>query len=456
MPISVRRAVPVALLLAGIPRIAPAQDTHYWTDQYGPRAMMLGGLVIGSVDDMSATFYNPGALGYIAEPELLLSVNVYRDEKLTMKDGAGEGLDLESTEFSPLPNIVAGAVRKSWLGDNKIAYSLLTRKRFRVETSGSSVSDQDVLEGEPGDERFAGAIGASSRINDLWLGVTWGRKAHTSRIGVGVTTYLSIRDHELDERIFAQAQNPTTENMALVFDIETYDYRYWSLLWKVGLGFDFSPLTFGLTLTTPNVGLSGNGNAVLNQTVIGLDPEGFATTVQSDVEARYESPLSIGAGAAYLLGRSTRIHVSAEWFDAIDEYDVMDLESFRASPSDSVITPVLKEKLGSVLNWGVGLEHSFRSRTRAYASFVTDRSARTDESQLATTGFDIYHAATGGTFPAGRLDVTLGVSYGWGSEDVSQRIDLDPDEEDAVVDPGRSVDLLYRGLTFIFGFRVGI
>ena len=73
-----------------------AQDTHYWNNQYGPRAMLLGGIIIGSVSDMSATYYNPGALGYIAEPELILSANVYQNSALTVKDGAGKNIEGES------------------------------------------------------------------------------------------------------------------------------------------------------------------------------------------------------------------------------------------------------------------------------------------------------------------------------------------------------------------------
>ncbi|MEJ2721922.1 MAG: hypothetical protein P8181_12410, partial [bacterium] len=100
---------------------APAQDTHYWNNQYGPRAMLLSGAVIGSIQDMSATYYNPGALGYVKEPELLLSANVYQSSTLKIEDGAGKGVDLETSSFSPLPNMLAGAIRMTWLGRNKIA-----------------------------------------------------------------------------------------------------------------------------------------------------------------------------------------------------------------------------------------------------------------------------------------------------------------------------------------------
>jgi len=50
------------VLLPLVPRVQ-AQDSHYWSIQYGPVGQLVGGQVIGGVNDLSATYYNPGALG---------------------------------------------------------------------------------------------------------------------------------------------------------------------------------------------------------------------------------------------------------------------------------------------------------------------------------------------------------------------------------------------------------
>jgi hypothetical protein len=156
------------------PQSATAQDTQYWNNQYGPRSMLLGGAVIGSVTDMSATFYNPGALGYIEKPEVLLSANAYQMQKFSVRDGGGEGVTLESSKFNLLPNMLAGAFRKSWLGRNKIAYSFLTRYRFDAEITGARTERLDVLP-DPGTEEFAGSLRARDEAKELWAGVTWAR-----------------------------------------------------------------------------------------------------------------------------------------------------------------------------------------------------------------------------------------------------------------------------------------
>lgn len=52
-----------ALLFLLSPVPSAAQDAHYWTLNYGPRGSLLSGSVVGSVDDVSGRFHNPGALG---------------------------------------------------------------------------------------------------------------------------------------------------------------------------------------------------------------------------------------------------------------------------------------------------------------------------------------------------------------------------------------------------------
>ena len=68
---------------------ALAQDAQYWTYQFGTRATLLGGAVIGSVLDISATYYNPGALALIEDPELVATSRVFEISNISI-DGTGE------------------------------------------------------------------------------------------------------------------------------------------------------------------------------------------------------------------------------------------------------------------------------------------------------------------------------------------------------------------------------
>lgn len=436
-----------------------AQDTHYWNTQYGPRSMLLSGAVIGSVTDMSATYYNPGALGHIEKPELLLSANVYELSTLSVRDGGGTGIDLESNEFNPLPNMLAGAFRKSWLGNNKLAYSFLTRYRFSAEVRGARTDRLNVVDRWPGDEDFGGGLGVLAKTSELWAGLTWARGSGRW-VGWGVTTYLSIRNLESQNNLFAEALSDSGE-MALYYDTSSYEARVYSLLWKLGLGFKFDPVTLGLTVTTPNVQAFSQGQALSNVTHIGIDmngdgtvEDGFTATVQEDVRANYHAPLSIGAGAGVYLEKWNLV-ASAEWFDAVERYDVLELASFVSQETGEVVVPTLVHRAKSVLNYAAGLEYKGR-RFGGYLSFNTDFSSFDPESEISVTGFDLYSTNFGGTVAMDRTSFMLGLGYSWGSEKVEQTIDLNPEEGSEVLEPEREVELVYSRLTFMIGFSVNL
>ena len=53
-----------------------AQDRQFWDQAVGGRTALLGGVAVGGVRDYSATFYNPGALGFLSANKLSVSFNM--------------------------------------------------------------------------------------------------------------------------------------------------------------------------------------------------------------------------------------------------------------------------------------------------------------------------------------------------------------------------------------------
>ena len=96
----------IASALAATP--ARAQDSHYWTQVFGSRSGLLGGTNIGAPDDTSATFYNPGAIGFQRPGTLGVSANAYQVQRASVSSGAGESLDLDSEEVNVIPLAIAG------------------------------------------------------------------------------------------------------------------------------------------------------------------------------------------------------------------------------------------------------------------------------------------------------------------------------------------------------------
>ncbi|AYB30037.1 hypothetical protein D4L85_05345 [Chryseolinea soli] len=42
-----------------------AQDTHYWTQQFGTHAALLSGSSVAASDDNSVVYYNPAAMSFL-------------------------------------------------------------------------------------------------------------------------------------------------------------------------------------------------------------------------------------------------------------------------------------------------------------------------------------------------------------------------------------------------------
>ena len=117
-------------LLAAVMLLLPAgqlgaQDTQYWTNQYGNRARMLGGSVIGSISDISAVYYNPGRLALNTTTGLILAGNVFQATSVTREAPLASERDLESTKIDALPALFAGEFTLGFLGRSRLAYSLL-------------------------------------------------------------------------------------------------------------------------------------------------------------------------------------------------------------------------------------------------------------------------------------------------------------------------------------------
>ena len=68
-------AVILILVVFGTSRVL-AQEMNYNTFQVGSRSALMGGAVVG-VRDTSATFYNPGALGFVENPSISVSANAF-------------------------------------------------------------------------------------------------------------------------------------------------------------------------------------------------------------------------------------------------------------------------------------------------------------------------------------------------------------------------------------------
>jgi len=459
----VAHAVPllVAGVLLGVPAEAAAQDAHYWTTQYGNRSRLLAGAVIGSVDDVSAVFYNPGALALLDKAELLLGGNVFEYTNVGYEGLVIGDIDLTSNRFKSLPAMIAGEFPFKFLGKNRLAYSYLVRADFdfRIRERGVLVGE-DI--GLPALEDVAGDVRMDQDLTESWGGLTWARML--GEWGFGVSQFIAVRSQRTEFQSLVQARSSENEEFIA---LQSRDFRYaaWRILWKLGINRIIDRWQFGVNVTSPSLSLGGSGDVGYDSTFVvdSNDPSvsgGIVTTSQEDLPARYKTPLSVGGGGAYSFGEGRRVHFAAEWFAEVQEYRVIDSEPFVSPESGDTLSFDIDQKLDGVFNAGVGIEYTFSDLLGGYGGFRTDFSARPDEvegSDFTSTvsRWDLYHVSLGSTFTVERSDFTLGVVFSFGKSEPFDPLFLLPGLEPPTgEEPMARAD--FTRITVILGFGLDL
>jgi len=446
----------VVLLTLLNPVSAIAQDANYWTNQFGNEARLLGGAVVGSSDNVAAVFYNPGRLALTEAPELVLAGNVIRYTDIKFVNALGNELDLSSVRLAGVPALFAGEIRLGGLKDHRLGYSFLTRHDFglRIETRG----DFTDLFPEPVD-KFTASVNLDKSMNEYWAGLTWARPFN-KKFGLGVSVFGLYRDQRSRLQTLAQAQVDSSAGVAL--QRNDFDYLYVGLLAKIGVGANFDSWRLGLAITTPNLKLYGTGSLGFDRTLVtqdlnndGSDASLIITDFQEGLTAHYHSPVSVSAGLGYRW-KSTTVDLTAEWFDAVGSYQVLETQPIPAR--DTVLTLPIMDQRKSVTNFALGVQQEFNPKLQGYASFRTDFSAATgsETSSVTLSTWDIYHLAAGLAFPIGTSEFTVGGVYAFGSEPREQGVALIPDEAedgDELILP-QDITAKFRRITFVLGFSI--
>jgi hypothetical protein len=458
---SPRQALPAALFCLVLAPLARSQDSHYWTNQYGTRATLLGGAVIGSVLDLSGTYYNPGGMSLIEKPETLLAANVFQYPRVTLTGNGQPGVPLYSQNPSPAPSIIAGTIRVSGLKKHWFGYSYLSRQDVEIGASISSTGVRDILPDIPGDEDFAAHFRLDEKVSERWFGLTWSYRV-SENVGVGISQYLAVRSHRVNLQEGLETLDSTGQ-IAMASGSRQYQYRQYRTLSKIGLALDLKNITLGLTVTTPSLAIGGTASTGVNATVVSLDLDGdgrpddyLAADYQGDQAAYYQTPFSLAGGMTVKIDNIS-VYWSAEWFDEIPFYAIVDSPPFAGQSTGEMLSTDVTQQLKSVFNVGVGLEWLYSSRFKGYASFTTDYSAKVPGSAANTslTDWDIHHFFTGAEFSIKKTALTFGLGYSFGSKSIDDRPDIpDIDDIPGMWDPYEGMKFRYANYKLVLGIAI--
>ena len=444
--------------------LVAAQTGHYWTESYGTRSMLLNGVVIGSVEDLGATYYNPARIAQLKNPSFVISGKVYQYKVVRIDDGLGDNIDLASSKFGGAPSLVAGTFKVKFLEKHSFAYSFLTRNQNETNFSYSVHDFGNYVEAIPGQEFFGGEISAKSKTRDEWIGVSWSYPI-TDKLSVGASGYYSGLDRGLVLDHQRQAYQPDSAITGMFLERRWYDYTSQGLLAKIGVSWASEKVTAGLTVTTPKAHIRGTGKLGYEKYLTGIDDLGidslqniYIYDSQTGLPVNSKTPWAIGAGAGFHFGKSI-IHLSAEWFSAIDKHAILESAPFIAQSTGDELNQNIVEDLRPVLNYGIGYELYINKNISAFGSFATDFSAANPdlarfkdlqrEASNTTFQADIYHLGFGTDIKTKFANLTLGATYAFSKEPFERNLEID----DGSGNNTAMGEIKYNRWLFILGFE---
>lgn len=405
-------------LLFSLSKLCPGQDYHYWSEQFGGEATMMGGAVIASGTDNSMVFYNPGRIGFINSNSISISANVYKVQMTKFRNALGQKNDVGYNRYAFYPQVLARMIPISKSSQWRLGVGLFTRYNSRLLFHEKIVTNYDALPSQPGNELFIGSTDYSNDFNEQWGMVSVAHQLNQSW-SIGLSTIAAYRYQYY--RSSSEGLSLVNDASATLMSLKTSTdllYVNWRLLWKFGLAWQQGRWKAGLTITTPTINLYGDAD-VQSEIVVGglkaLVPSSqIDNLIISDRQERkaihYKHPLSIGFGLSYEAERY-KIELATEYFFQISKYHILSSDPritiypAGALPLNDRYLPIV-DVLGynkPLLNLSLGTRYKVSNTYSLYSSLRTDFNNYSnpeyldDGINLWGREWDLYHLVIGGS-----------------------------------------------------------
>jgi hypothetical protein len=432
-----------------------AQDTQYWFNQYGTKAALLGGLVVGSVSDLSAAYYNPGILPFVREKLMVQSSNAVKTYGILVGDAIFPEDDFLYLNAGFSPGLFAIKVLGGKPEDLHLVVSFQKSQDFEYEIQGWNISDY-VSSPSPDDYIYSvngylrtslfegrGGISLASRIGN--------------NSGLGVTQYFSYRSQNMRRELNMGLLDSDNRNLALHY---VYSYSYWNLntFLKIGFFHNFDSLSLGINLVTPGINIINQGETYINAYEFANSGPGsednyyiLGSNVQRGLPVSLKFPFSTALGISYSCF-PWRFHFTAEWFQGLTPYEVIETDSFTVQSTGESFHQQFYTSAKSLINFGFAGTYTYSNKISYYFAAYTDYSYNEgfSKNNISLSSWDIYHLNFGMSFSVLDYAISGGVGLSYGNGKTDYFFNMLPEEEIGLNPKAQLYDVTYAGLELIF------
>lgn len=450
-----------------------AQDTHYWTQQFGTRSALLGGAVVAGSADNSMIFYNPGALAFLDSSSVSVNATLYQVENTRINNIVGGERDFSTLQISSVPLLSSGQFRARNTRI-RLGYGIFTPVAFQFrgianrEGNFPVTSDAD----SPGNELSISDQNLFIRLRELDVSFGGAYKINENW-AIGVTNIFTIRSHNYNQAIFTRFFLNNSTN-TLVTNSLTQSFNYYNVraIPKLGIAYRSGPWSVGVALTAPSINMFGTGTVAVDAVGNNVKLNNSRTDVvvtgrERRIKSLFQSPYSVAAGLQ-LKVKATTFAVSTQYFGAQDIYPILKAQttplvrstSGAGVPNSSGVLQVITAAK-PVINVAFGLEHGLTERTSFIASLRTNQTYYNPD-VLNVPGikpdvstWNIYHATAGVTMRRPRSSMSLGFTAKFGRDNARpQEYSLaSPAETPFFQNNVALTQATYNGIGIILGYN---
>jgi hypothetical protein len=414
--------------------ITQAQDTHYWTQQFGTRSALLGGAVVGGAHDNTAIYYNPAGLGFTDTGSISINGNFYRYQSYRIVNALGNQADFKSSDLGSVPLLISGMFRVK-NPKVRIGYGILQPVDFNFNALARLDGQYPIIDDpqNPGNQEAIVQESTNSSVHEVTVALGFGLRL-SEHWSIGLSNLFTGRSQSYVHAGLARVYlNDTARTLVAATVLQSFNYFHLRYSAKIGIGWQGDRFSAGATLTTPGLKIYGTGTVGADYTGTNILYNGtrqdvLADGLQPKLPSTYKYPLSVSAGFSWKFYRST-LAFSGQYFGSEAPYDML-----RAAPAD-FIRPAgafpelgadqflrVKEAAKPVWNGVVGYEQALSSTVTLQGSFRNDMSYHDKGIDTVRgikpdiTTWNIYTFSIGTAIQKGKSLITIGITGSFGTD----------------------------------------
>lgn len=412
---------------------ASGQDANYWSAAFNPAGILTPGSAVASTGDSGVLYFNPALLAYNTKNSATISGSVYQFNSLKIKNGAGDGFNLNSTNISVIPVMASGILSIKGKSRITFGYALIHNPVIAYQSTQQLDGKVNVLSDtySPGAENFLAQYSAQNIINETSGILSTGFKlSRDFAFGLSAEGQYRVQTSQENYSARALVNGTTVSGLPIISNVQSqYQISHYNvgLKFRTGFAYDKAANHAGLTITLPMATILGKGQLLSDFVVTDLRDSPtdtlnlLASTRQTGLKEKWRMPLSIAGGYAYDAPWGL-LYFSTEYFFSVKEYDFIkprDQEYIRTNDDSALNSAGLltfKDARKPVLNIGVGVAYRLTPDVTAFLALRTDfsysdssRYSNDDTYTANTSHYDIYHLQLGGNIKRRKFNLRAGL-----------------------------------------------